>query len=104
MQCCYTSEPGVPRFAALKLEYDEMKSSYNNLSRLYERLKRGSTSEVSALIERIRLEDEVPDMPEDDGMVGRPVEDTQSPVYDPRLAGENGGFQADFAILPERAS
>lgn len=81
MQCTYTSQPGVPRFAALKVEHDEMKASYDNLLRLHQRLRCGSAFEVSALIERIRLEDEVPDMPEDNCMIERPMEDPQPPVY-----------------------
>jgi hypothetical protein len=66
-QCLYTCEPGVLRFAALEARYIGLETGYSNLSKLYERLKRGSISQALSLVERIRLEDEVLDMTKDNG-------------------------------------
>lgn len=57
--CVYSSDPSVPRSAALKSEHEQLKSSYGNLSTVFGRLKYGSTVEASELLNRIRSEDEI---------------------------------------------
>jgi hypothetical protein len=65
MQCAYSSDLNVSRFTAPKSEYEQLKSSYGNMSTLYERLKHGSATAVSELQEQIRLENEIPGLLED---------------------------------------
>jgi hypothetical protein len=60
----YSSNPGMSRLVALKSEHKQLKLNYGNLVELYTRLKHGSTSEVSAIIERIKSRDEILDMSE----------------------------------------
>jgi hypothetical protein len=103
MLCAYTSEPGVPRYAALKAEYVELEAAYSNLSKLHERLKCGNISEASALLERIRLEDGIPDMMKDNGAFGQSMDHTQSSVLATGSTNEHGWPQADFAVLPRQA-
>jgi hypothetical protein len=67
----------VSRFTALKLEYEQLKSSYGNLSTVYERLKHGSASEVSKLLEQIRSENGIPGLLEDKSVLRRSVDDPQ---------------------------
>jgi hypothetical protein len=71
----------VSRFTALKLEYEQLKSSYGNLSTVYERLKHGSASEVSELLEQIRSENEIPGLLEDKSVLRRSVDDPQLEDY-----------------------
>jgi hypothetical protein len=66
-QCTYSSDPNVSRFAALKSEYEQVKTSLDDLSTIYERLKQGSASEASRLLQRIRTEDGIPGFLEDNG-------------------------------------
>jgi hypothetical protein len=76
-QCAYSSDPNVSRFAALKSEYDQAKTSLEDLSTIYERLKHGSASEASRLLERIRTEDGIPGLLEDRGSPRRSGDDLQ---------------------------
>jgi hypothetical protein len=71
----------VSRFTALKLEYEQLKSSYGNLSTVYERLKHGSASEVSKLLEQIRSENGIPGLLEDKSVLRRSVDDPQLEDY-----------------------
>jgi hypothetical protein len=103
MLSAYTSEPGVPRYATLKAEYIELEAAYSNLSKLHERLKCGNISEASALLERIRLEDGIPDMMKDNGAFGQSMDHTQSSVLATGSTNEHGWPQADFAVLPRQA-
>lgn len=64
-QCTYSSDPNVPRFAALKTEYEQVKTRLDDLSTLYERLKHGSASESCRLLERIRTKGGTPDLSND---------------------------------------
>jgi hypothetical protein len=52
----------MSRLVALKSEHTQLKSSYDNLMRLYRRLKQGSALEVSSIIEEIKSSDEILDM------------------------------------------
>jgi hypothetical protein len=72
----------MSRFAALKLDYEQLKLSYGNLSTVYERLKNGSASEVSELLMRIRSEDKLPGLPENDGMLRQSMDGPQPAEYD----------------------
>lgn len=58
----YPSDHTFSRFTALKSKYEQLKSSYGNL---YERLKYGSASEVSELLEQTRPENEILGLLED---------------------------------------
>jgi hypothetical protein len=101
-QCLYTSEPGMPRFASLKARYVWLEAGYNNLSKLHERLQRGSMAEASALVERIRLEDGVPDMARDNGTFAPSMDHIQPSVPTGESANEHGSPQGDFVIPPNR--
>lgn len=75
----------MSRLVSLKSEHKQLKSDYNNLMQLYECLKHGSASEVSAIIERIKSSDGILDMSEQRSRL--------SPsLHDPRLAGDAAGF------------
>lgn len=67
----------MSRFAALKSEYDQAKTSLEDLSTIYERLKHGSASEASRLLERIRTGDGIPGLLEDRGSPRRSGDDLQ---------------------------
>lgn len=58
----YSSSPGISRLVALKSEHEQLKLSHDNLMRLYRRLKKGNTLEISAIIEEIKSSDEILDM------------------------------------------
>jgi hypothetical protein len=58
----YNSHPGMSRLVALKSEHKRLKSSHDNLMRLYRRLKQGSALEVSAIVGKIKTSDEILDM------------------------------------------
>jgi hypothetical protein len=85
----------VSRSTTSKAEYSELKASHDNLLRLHERLKRGSASQASALVERIRLEDEIPDMLKENGAFDRPMDRTQSSVLDTGSTNGHGGKQSN---------
>jgi hypothetical protein len=72
----------MSRFAALKLDYEQLKLSYGNLSTVYGRLKNGSASEVSELLMRIRSEDTLPGLPENDRMLRQSMDAPQPAEYD----------------------
>jgi hypothetical protein len=57
----------MSRLVALKSEHKQLELSHANLVELYGRLKHGSTSEVSAIIEQIKSRDEILDMSEHKG-------------------------------------
>jgi hypothetical protein len=86
----YTSEPGVPRYAALKVEYIELEAAYSNLSKLHERLKCGNISEALALLEQIRLEDGIPNMMKDNRAFRQLIDYIQSSVLATRSINEHG--------------
>jgi hypothetical protein len=71
----------VSRFAALKSEHEQVKTSLGDLSTIYERLKHGSVSEASRLLDRIRTEDGIPDLSEHKGSPGRSEDDLQLRDY-----------------------
>ena len=72
----------MPRFAALKLDYEQLKSSYGNLLTVYEQLKNGSASEVSELLMRMRSEDALPGLPENDRTLRQSMDGPQPAEYD----------------------
>lgn len=65
-------------FASLEARYLGLETGYNNLIKLYERLKQGSIQQALSLVERIRLEDEVPDMAKDNGPSAGSTDQTPS--------------------------
>jgi hypothetical protein len=67
----------MSRLVALKAEHKQLKSSHDNLMQLYRRLKQGSASEVSAIIELIKSSDEVLDMSEHEGRLPRSLDSAQ---------------------------
>jgi hypothetical protein len=93
-QCAYSSDPSVSRFTALKLEYGQLKSSYGNLSTVYERLKHGSALEVFELLEQIRSENEIPGLLEDRSILHRSVDDPQLEDDNTETADEHERSQA----------
>lgn len=72
----------MSRFAALKLEHEQLKLSYGDLSTVFEQLKNGSASDASELLMRIRSEDGMPGLPERDMMLRRSMDGAQPAVYD----------------------
>jgi hypothetical protein len=88
-QCVYSSNPGTSRLVALKLEHKQLKLSYDNLMQLYRRLKQGSASEVSAIVERIKSSDEIPGMSEQDGMLPQFQDSAQLAANEPGLMGQD---------------
>lgn len=95
-QCVYSSDPSVSRFAALKSEYDQTKTSLKDLSTIYERLKHGSASEASRLLERIRTEDGIPGLLDDRGSPRRSGNDHQLGDYNIEPVDESEEFQTGF--------
>jgi hypothetical protein len=93
-RCAYSSDPSVSRFTALKLEYEQLESSYGNLSTVYERLKHGSALEVSELLEQIRSENEIPGLLEDMSILHQSVDDPQLEDYNTGPADEHEKSQA----------
>lgn len=72
----------MSRFASLKSEYERLKLNYGSLSAIYERLKHGSVSEASRLLERIRREDEIPGLATDKFAAERPENDLPMASFD----------------------
>jgi hypothetical protein len=83
-QCTYSSDPNVSRFAALKSEYEQVKTSLDDLSTIYERLKQGSASEASRLLQRIRTGDGTPRFLKDNGSHRRSGDGLQLRDYNTR--------------------
>jgi hypothetical protein len=63
--CIYTSDPAVPRSAARGTAYEQLEVKYDHLLSLYTRLKETGRAEAFALLERIRVENEVLSIPEE---------------------------------------
>jgi hypothetical protein len=95
----------MPRFAALKLDYEQLKSSYGNLLTIYEQLKNGSASEVSELLMRMRSEDALPGLPENDRTLRQSMDGPQPAEYDTGTADNHGLSLAGFdAVLAREIS
>jgi hypothetical protein len=95
----------MPRFAALKLDYEQLKSSYGNLLTIYEQLKNGSASEVSELLMRMRSEDALPGLPENDRTLRQSMDGPQPAEYDTGTADNYGLSLAGFdAVLAREIS
>ncbi|KAM0698008.1 hypothetical protein Q7P36_002862 [Cladosporium allicinum] len=86
----------MSRFAALKSDHEKLKSTYGVLLAVYERLKNGSASEVSELLTRIRSEDGIPSLPEDDVVLRRSMDGRQPAEYDAGLADNHDQSLAGF--------
>ena len=103
-ECAYASDPNVSRFAALKSEFEQLKTSLGDLSPIYERLKHGSVEESSRLLERIRTEDGIPGLSEDKG-TPRSVDDPQPGDHNTLLVDEHEEPQAGYcAWVPQESS
>jgi hypothetical protein len=92
----------MSRLVALKSEHKQLKLSYANLVELYGRLKHGSTSEVSAIVEQIKSRDEILDMSEHKG---RLVQSGECPPLTADATGsvdEDGKSNDGHAALSER--
>jgi hypothetical protein len=87
----------MSRLVALKSEYKQLKSSHDNLMQLYRRLKKGSASEVSAIIELIKSSDEILDMSEHEGRLPRSLDSAQ-------LAADEHGLADQYAKSRPRSS
>jgi hypothetical protein len=71
-----------------------MKTSLDNLSTIYERLKHGSASEASRLLERIRTEDGIPGLLDDRGSPRQSGNDHQLEDHNVEPVDESEEFQA----------
>jgi hypothetical protein len=101
-QCLYKPEPGVLKFASLEARYIGMETGYNNLSKLFERLKRGNISQALSLVERIRLEDEVPDMTKDNGSFAGSMDHTRRLPLANRSSEDHGSPKDGFGTPLKR--
>jgi hypothetical protein len=102
VQCVYSSDPGMSRLVALKSEHKQLKSSHDNLMQLYRRLKQGSASEVSAIIEQIKLSDEILDMSEHEGRLPKLGNCVQLAASPPGLVDQSAKLHTGYSALSER--
>jgi len=86
----------MSRFAALRLDHEKLKSTYEVLLAVYERLKSESASEVSELLTRIRSEDIIPSLAEDDVVLRRSMDGPQPTEYGAGLADNHDQSLASF--------
>jgi hypothetical protein len=92
----------MSRLVTLKSEHKQLQSSHDNLMQLYRRLKQGSASEVSAIIEQIKLSDEIPDMSKHGGRPPRLGDCVQLAVSPPGLVDQSTNFHTGSSVLSER--
>lgn len=92
----------MSRLVALKAEHKQLKSSHDNMMHLYRRLKQGSASEVSAIIELIKSSDEILDMSEHEGRLSRSLDSAQLAADEPGLAVQNAKSRPEFSASLER--
>ena len=67
-QCTFSSLPGLTRTAALKSEVSQLKTNNGSLIELYWQLKHGSASDAYAIVEQIRSEERILDIPSPAGI------------------------------------
>ena len=94
----------MSRLFALKTEHKQLKSSHDNLMQLYSRLKQGSASEVSAIIELIKSSDEILVMSEHEGRLPRSLDSARLAADLPGLADQNAKPHAGYSASSERNS
>lgn len=94
VECTYASDPTKSRFSALRAERDQLLSHHNSHMKLYDRLKHGSPSEVSRLVERIRSTDGIIDMASLDCAYKRPSEASYDTSRGTTFTSERGGHRA----------
>jgi hypothetical protein len=92
----------MSRLVALKYEHKRLKSSHDNLMQLYRRLKQGSASEVSAIIEQIKLSDEILDISEHEGRLPQSVDCVQLAASPPGLVDQSAKFHTGSPASSER--
>lgn len=95
-ECAYSFDPNVSRFAALKSEYEHVKTSLDELSTIYERLKYGSIEGSAGLLERIRTEEGICGFSEDKGTPRRSVDDLQPGDHNTSLVDVRDESQAGY--------
>jgi hypothetical protein len=94
----------MSRLVALKSEHKQLKSSHDNLMQLYRRMKQGNASEVSAIIERIKSSDEIPDMLGHEDRLPQSFGCAQLAANAPGLVDRNASSHAGSSALLERES
>jgi hypothetical protein len=82
-QCTFSSLPGLTRTAALKSEVSQLRTNNGSLIELYWQLKHGSASDAYAIVEQIRSEERILDIPSPAGIrqggtYGLPTGDSES--------------------------
>jgi hypothetical protein len=92
----------MSRLVTLKSEHRQLKSSHDNLMQLYRRLKQGSASEVSAIIERIKSSDEVLEMSKHEDRFPQPLDCAQLAANAPGLVDQNAKSRTGSSALLER--
>jgi hypothetical protein len=92
----------MSRLIALKSEHKQLKSSHDNLMQLYRRLKQGSASEVSAIIEQIKLSDEILDMSEHEGRFPQSGDCVQLAASPPGIVDQSAKLHTDSSALSQR--
>jgi hypothetical protein len=94
----------MSRLVALKTEHKQLKSSHDNLMQFYRRLKQGSASEVSAIIELIKSSDKILDMSEHEGRLPRSLDSAQLAADGPGLADQDAKSRPGSSALLERGA
>jgi hypothetical protein len=92
----------VIRFAALKLDYEQLKSSYGNLSKIYKQFENGNALGVSKLLMRIRSGDGILGLPEDDRTLRRFMDGPQPAEYDAGPADNHDQSLAGYCAVTGR--
>jgi hypothetical protein len=92
----------MPRFSALKLKYEQLKSNYGALSRFCERLENGSASETTELLERIRSRDEKSALAKVDRTLRHSNDVLQPAEYDIAPVDDRNQFPAGFGAASAR--
>jgi hypothetical protein len=92
----------MSRLVALKTEHKQLESSHDNLMQLYKRLKQGSASEVSAIIELIKSSDEILDMSGHEGRLPRSLDSAQLAADEPGLADQHAKSRTGSSAFLER--
>jgi hypothetical protein len=91
-RCEYASSPALPRTVALKLEQKQLRSSHNNLLRLFRQLHSGCALEVANLVENIRSGEETFGLTEgmDQKMARLATSSTSSPTWPKTVEASSG--------------
>jgi hypothetical protein len=98
----YSSDPGMSRLVALKSEHKQLKSSHDNLMQLYRRLKQGSASEVSAIIEQRKFSDEILNLSGHEGRLPKSGDCVQLAASPPGLVDQSAKLHTGSSALSER--